>query len=229
MLFLSPRLAAAAGLLDGGKTVADVGTDHAYIPAYLIQSGKCTHVIASDIGGKPLENARQTLRKYGLEEQIELRISDGLCAYSPEEAEEICICGMGGTLIAEILAAAPWILRPGMHLVLQPMTHSEDVRAFLCGHGFLLRREVCVSEGGRHVYCCISADWVGQTEPVPAGFSYFGTLLRQEDAAAKAFVKKQYLRVKKRADALRGAGIHPEEEAMLREVIDYYVANGGEA
>ena len=228
MVSLSPRLAAAAKLLDGGKTVADVGTDHAYIPAYLIQSGKCTCAIASDIGEMPLENARKTLQKYGLESVVLLRLSDGLKNIRPEEAEEICICGMGGTLIAEILTAAPWVCRPGMHRVLQPMTHSEDVRAYLCQNGFAVRREVCVTESDRRVYCCISADWTGQSAPVPDGFLYFGTLLGQE-GDARVFARKQYLRVKKRADALSAAGVHPEEAAMLRRVIGYYIENGGEA
>ena len=228
MISLSPRLLAAARLLDGGKTVVDVGTDHAYLPVFLVESGKCGAAIALDIGAGPLENARQTVEKHGLQSAVLLRLSNGLQEIGPAEAGEICICGMGGTLIAEILSAAPWVCRPGMHLVLQPMTHGEDVRAYLCANGFTVRKEVCVTESDRHTYCCISAEWTGRVVTPSPGFLFFGTLSGQGGDAA-AFAEKQFARIKKRADALRSAGTAPEEEAMLREAMNEYRARKKEA
>ena len=106
------RLAAAAQLVRGGGSIADIGTDHAYLPAFLILTGKCTRALACDIGKGPLLSAERALRRLGLTEKIGLRLSDGLAEVSPEEADEIAVCGMGGTLIARILSDAPWIRRP---------------------------------------------------------------------------------------------------------------------
>ena len=202
MLRLSPRLAAAASLIEGGEKHVDIGTDHAYLPVWLVQSGKCAHVLATDIGVLPLKNAEKTLLRYGAQEAVSLRISNGLQSVRPEEAEEISICGMGGTLIADILAEAPWIKKPGMRLVLQPMTHGEDVRKYLCENGFAIRKEICITEPPRRVYCCIAAAFTGNAVQVSPGFYYFGTLLCA-GGAAKAYVRKQYDRIVTRAEAIR--------------------------
>lgn len=221
MLRLSPRLAAAASLIEGGRKYVDIGTDHAYLPVWLVQNGKCAHVLATDIGVLPLKNAEKTLRRYGSESSVSLRISNGLRNVRPEEAEEISVCGMGGTLIAAILAEAPWIKKPGMRLVLQPMTHGEDVRKYLCENCFAIRKEICITEPPRRVYCCIAAEYSGNAVRVSPGFYYFGTLLGAE-GAAEEYVRKQFDRIVTRAEALRRAGRFPEEEAMLREAIRYY-------
>ena len=225
MLRLRPRLAAAASLVDGSGKVVDVGTDHAYLPVWLIQNGKCRHVLASDVGVLPLGNAEKTLRRCGLETAVSLRISDGLKNIRPEEADEIVICGMGGTLIAQILNDAPWIRRPEMRLVLQPMTHGEDVRRYLCENGFSIRKELCVTEAPNRVYCCIGAIWTGERQPSSPGYYYFGTLLHAP-GAAQIYVRKQLDRIVTRADALAQARRYPEEEAMLREAIAYYHEQG---
>lgn len=221
MIRLSARLAAVASLLVGGDKTVDVGTDHAYLPVYLIQTGKCSRVLASDIGALPLENARKTILRFGLEEKISLRISNGLEKILPEEADEICICGMGGTLISDILTAAAWVPSKGRHLVLQPMTHSEDVRKYLCENGFHIDRELCVSDSDRRVYCCISAVWTGEQADCDPGFYYFGNLIGRE-GAAEQYTEKQINRVKTRCSALMKADRYPEEACLLRRVIAYY-------
>ena len=220
---LTKRLSVAASLLSGGDGVVDIGTDHAYLPAYLVLSGKCPHVLACDVGEKPLANAEKTLREFALQDRIEPRISDGLQNVSPDEAREISVCGMGGTLIARILTAAPWIRRPGMHLVLQPMTHLEDVHACLCKNGFRIEREPCVQEG-RRVYCFVDAVFDGQTRPDDPGYFYFGELIGQ-DGPARHVVQKQLMRLQKRIACLEAAGIRPEEASYLKEAVVYYERN----
>lgn len=220
MLELSPRLYAAAHMADVTLKTVDVGTDHAYLPAYLTAFAGAENIIACDIGEKPLRNARNTLNVYGLEDKIELRLSDGLKNVRPEEARQIIVCGMGGTLIRDILLAAEWVKRPGMRLILQPMTHSEDVRRYLCENGFSVTEECCVEDGGR-VYCCICAEYTAAEEAAEEGFFYFGTLLNAGGAAEK-YINKQYSRVKKRAESLNAANRYPEEEKLLRDVLDYY-------
>lgn len=220
MFELSPRLFTAAHFADCSLKTVDVGTDHAYLPAYLVTFLQCGRVLACDIGEKPLDNARSTLKTYHLEDKIELRLSDGLKNVRPEEAEQIIICGMGGTLIRDILNDAPWIKTDGMRLILQPMTHSEDVRRYLCENGFRILEERCVKDAGR-VYCCILAEYSGDFEAVEEGYYYFGTLLNETGFSAD-YIQKQYSRVKKRADSLRNAQRYPEEENLLREVLAYY-------
>lgn len=220
MMKLTERLSAAASLVDGGGSLADVGTDHAYLPAYLCLNGKIRFAIASDIGEGPLLNAEKTVKEYGLSDKIQLRLSDGLQNIKENEADEIVIAGMGGILISEILTAARWVRRKGMHLVLQPMTHPEDVRRYLYENGFVIEKELCVREG-RRVYICISAYWENKKENPPTGRLYFGRLIN-EKGDAEIYVQKQYDRIKKRADALRASASNPEEEEMLRQVLEFY-------
>lgn len=220
MIHLRPRLLSAASLLEPHRLTVDIGTDHAYLPAYLIQSRILDSMLACDIGIKPLENAAATIEQYGLAERIELRVSDGLKNVSPSEVDQISICGMGGNLIVEILSAAEWIRRDGMCLVLQPMTHFEDVREYLCLNGFRVVKEVCVRDTGR-LYCCIKAVYDGVNRKPSPGYCYFGEI-RGNTPEEQDYIRKQISRVRTRAEALRSADRFPEEEALLRQVIDYY-------
>lgn len=220
MVKLTERLSAAASLVDGGGSLADVGTDHAYLPAFLCLNGRITSAIASDIGKGPLLNAERTVKEYALQNKIQLRLSDGLQNIKEDEADEIVIAGMGGILISEILTAAPWVKREGMHLVLQPMTHPEDVRRYLYQNGFTIEKELCVREG-RRVYICISAYWRNRLEAPEEGKFYFGKLIN-EDGDAFTYVQRQYDRIKKRADALKASESNHEEEQKLRRVLDFY-------
>lgn len=220
MFELSPRLYTVAHMADLSLKTVDIGTDHAYLPAYMVTFLHSGNILACDIGEKPLDNARNTLKNYGLEDRIALRLSDGLKNVRPDEAEQITVCGMGGTLIRDILTAAPWVRKAGMRLILQPMTHSEDVRRYLCENGFLITQERCVDDAGR-TYCCIAAEYTGQPVEYEEGFCYFGTLINEKGIPEK-YIRKQYSRVKKRAEALKEAQRYPEEEKLLREVLAYY-------
>ena len=100
------------------------------------------------------------------------------------------------------------------------MTHAEDVRAWLCGHGFAIGREVCVSDAGR-VYCCMAAARGDDPRKDEPGYWYFGSL-SGKTAEERAMIRKTYDRVKTRADALAEADRYPEEQALLRQVLTYY-------
>ena len=215
-----PRLRCAAELILPHKKIVDIGTDHAYLPTYLVLTGKSERVLACDIGVRPLENARKTVNCFGLSDKIQLRISDGLQKVSADEAEEISICGMGGTLMAEILGAAEWIKRSGMHLVLQPMTHSEDVRQFLCKNGFSITRECFVEERSK-VYCVISAHYSGEAEAFDEGFCYFGYLPVTDDIQ-EAYVSSRLKQLDKKLMALRNSHGDEAEVGRLEEIRRYY-------
>ena len=123
---LTPRLQAVAGLVPRGARLADVGTDHAYLPASLLQQGVIDTAVAADLRPGPLDRARATAERYGLTEQISFRLCDGLSGILPEEADTVVIAGMGGETIAAILSAAPWVREEGKRLILQPMSAQED-------------------------------------------------------------------------------------------------------
>lgn len=142
---LTPRLRTVATLVPSGARLADVGTDHAYLPAYLLGTGHISAAIATDIRPGPLERAKATVERYGLEEQLQLRLCDGLAAVNADEADAVVIAGMGGETILSILEAAPWSL--DKTCVLQPMSAVEALRAGLVRLGVIISREVLSREG----------------------------------------------------------------------------------
>jgi tRNA (adenine22-N1)-methyltransferase len=154
LIALSPRLAAAAEFVLRERPMADIGTDHAYLPAALVQSGAVPRAIAADVQPGPLEAARSTVVEAGLQGLVELRLGNGLQVLKPGEVATAAICGMGGPLIAEILAAGP--LEGLERLVLQPMGGEVALRRWLAAHGWQLTAERLVEDAGR-IYVIMAA------------------------------------------------------------------------
>ena len=146
-LELSPRLEMVAGLVPRGARLADVGTDHAYLPVSLILSGHIPGAIAADLRQGPLNRARQTVRTWDLTGQIAFRLCDGLKGIAPEETDAVAIAGMGGETIAGILEAALWTRERNIPLILQPMSSMPDLRRWLAGHGYRIVTEDIAREG----------------------------------------------------------------------------------
>ena len=144
---LSPRLRMVADLVPAGVRLADVGTDHAYLPAVLLQEGKIPFAIAADLRQGPLASARATVRRAGLEGRVAFRLCDGLRGIRPEEVDAVAIAGMGGETIAAILAAAPWTGEADMPLILQPMSSMPDLRQWLWKNGYQIITEDLCREG----------------------------------------------------------------------------------
>ena len=159
---LSRRLGAAAALVRAGAVVADVGTDHAYLPIALCLSGRATRAVASDVNEGPLARARENIRAWGLEERIETRLADGLDGLADAHPTDILILGMGGELIARILADAPFTRDRSIRLILQPMTHPELVRAYLAENGFTIVEERLIKE--EKIYQILCAEYTGACE-----------------------------------------------------------------
>lgn len=146
---LSKRLQAVADLLSKDLCVADIGTDHGYIPIYCITSGKSSKVIAMDINEGPLLRAKRNIAEHGLTEQIETRISDGVTALKQGECDAVIVAGMGGALVIKIMEAGEQIFRSLQEFVLQPQSELEKVRQYLCGHGYDIIAEDMVLEEGK--------------------------------------------------------------------------------
>lgn len=178
---LTPRLSAAASLVRGGGIVADIGTDHGYLPIYLLQSGKVTGAIAADIGKMPLKNAEKSIEIYNLQDKITLRLSDGLREFSGNEVDEIVFAGMGGTLIAEKMAEISWVKDEKLHFIFQPQSRAEDLRRFLFENGFTINREIATHEG-RRIYIAFDASYTGEIIDFDYADTFIGKLPHTQDA-----------------------------------------------
>jgi len=154
---LPKRLAALAACVLQGKTAADIGTDHAYLPIYLIEEGICNTVIATDLREGPYRSAEKKIREHGLTGRISLRLGDGLKPLVPGEAETVILAGLGGNTIRGILSEAPQVLSEVKRLVLQPMTDAGDLRLWLVSHGWKIADEHLVEDEGR-IYVIIVAE-----------------------------------------------------------------------
>lgn len=146
---LSKRLTAVSLLARECDCIADIGCDHGYISIDLIQRRVAGHVIAMDLREGPLRYAAANVSKYGLSDQIELRLSDGLDALGPEEANGIVIAGMGGKLMADILRKNMDKARKMEYLVLQPQSELAIFRTFLSENGFVIDEENMIEEDGK--------------------------------------------------------------------------------
>ena len=144
---LTPRLRMAAELVPAGVRLADVGTDHAYLPAALILEEKIPFAIAADLRQGPLARARETVRRAGLTGRVAFRLCDGLTGIRPDEVDAVVIAGMGGETIAAILEAAPWVRERDVPLILQPMSSMAELRGWLQGNGFRIEEERLAREG----------------------------------------------------------------------------------
>ncbi len=143
---LNPRLFKIASLLKPCKCLADIGTDHGYIPIFALENGICGRAIASDINPGPLDRAREHAQQTGLGDKIDLRLGGGLTTLKEGEADTIVIAGMGGLLIAEILESSPEIVKSAQTFILQPMTAQKELREYLAKGNYSLGKEYLVAE-----------------------------------------------------------------------------------
>ncbi|OAT85821.1 tRNA (adenine(22)-N(1))-methyltransferase [Desulfotomaculum copahuensis] len=163
---LTGRLAAIAAYVPAGPVVADIGTDHARLPIYLVEKGICPRVLATDLHEKPFQSACRAVSEHGLADRIEVRLGDGLRPLVPGEAGVVVVAGMGGNTIRRILAGGPAVLAGVKSLVLQPMADAGDLRRWLVDNGWRLVEESLVEEDG-HLYTIMAAEpgWEEISDP----------------------------------------------------------------
>lgn len=157
---LSARLSTAERFVREGGFLADIGTDHAYLPLYLIKKGRIRGAVAADIAKGPLAIATRHIEQEGLSDRIATCLSDGLEKLEAYHPTDIAIFGMGGELIADILHRAPWTKAPHIRLILQPMTKMTELRRFLAENGFCILDE-CLSKDSGRIYQTICAEYDG--------------------------------------------------------------------
>lgn len=207
---LDSRLSAVASLVRQGSVVADIGTDHAYLLAHLLQEGKIQKGIAADLRKGPLENARKTLIECGMLEKVSLVLSDGLDEIKKGDCEDITIAGMGGILIKDILERTPWVYDSSIHIVAQPMTHAEVLRRFFVENGFEIERELAATDGKRY-YCIISARYNGKKLTADPWYTYIGELLNNSDDTSQMYISKVVGTLEKKLEAIKKAGVNDDE------------------
>jgi len=147
---LSARLQSIADQVPQGALFADIGTDHAYLPVWLLLNKRIDNAIAADLREGPLSRARETADQFGVSEKVSFRLCNGLVGIAAHEVDTIAIAGMGGETIAEILSVAPWTKERTL-LLLQPMTSFPDLRLWLQQNGYKIEKEV-ISREGRRLY-----------------------------------------------------------------------------
>lgn len=162
---LSARLEKIVGLVDRGVRLADIGTDHAYIPIELLKSGKIDFAILSDINKGPLENARKEIRRQGLADKTDLRLGSGLEVLENGEVDQVIIAGMGGILIADLIEKKLGLCKSLDKMILQPMQAQEDLRSYLDKRGFSIIDEYLVREDFR-IYEIMEVRYGGGTQDI---------------------------------------------------------------
>lgn len=169
---LSARLNTIASMIPKGASIADIGTDHGFLPVWLAKNGVCSRIFACDLRAAPLKKAKDNAQKYGVSGRIEFLECDGLSEIEPESVDTIVIAGMGGETIAPILSKAQWVKNRRYRLLLQPMNDAELLREYLYENGFDIEREILIRDAGR-LYTVMKARYTGQM----AGFSPVDTFL----------------------------------------------------
>ena len=173
MVSLSKRLNAVASLVKLGSSVADVGTDHGYIPVYLVENKISPFVVAMDINEKPLASCKSLVKAAGFEDVILTRLSNGLEKLDRCECDTVIIAGMGAELIVDILSNCDFVNE--LHLILQPMTHPEIARKYLYDNGFEINNDFIVTDA-KHSYSIFDANYTGKITPKVPNDYFLGNI-----------------------------------------------------
>lgn len=217
---LSKRLKLVASFVEPGAVVADVGTDHGYVPIWLVQEGVAAGGIAMDVNQGPLERAKVHIAACGLTDRIQTRLGDGLSALACEEADTVIIAGMGGPLIVRILTEGLETARRMKRLILSPQSEIWSVREFLERQGFAIEDEAMTEEDGKY-YTVIRARFAGGyiedgtfcvserkcgSERKLLEWKYGKYLMERRDPVLRAFLEKEREKYRKVLDRLGEAG-----------------------
>lgn len=203
-MVLSKRLEKIAGYVERGSRVADVGTDHGYLPVWLIQNGVCENVTASDIRPEPLKRAMVNAERNGLSDRIKFLLCPGLEKYNPRDIDTVIIAGMGGETIIEILSAAPWTIEK--KLILQPQTKIPLLRSWLNGSGYDVPDASLVADMGR-IYVVWSCT-AGKSRQLPAHELYVdGALLRNRDGLLGVYIDAEVKKLRHKLQGMKKAAI----------------------
>ncbi len=216
---LDERLLSVARLVRQGAQFADIGTDHAYLPLWLLAEGKIERAICSDINEGPLQSAKENARECGLLSKVSFFLTDGAAALSSEGITDIAIAGMGGELIASIIEGAPFLKDSSIRLILQPMTKQEHLRRYLANYGFAIADEV-YSYSQCKYYVTICAHYEGNSRDISDVEATFGNekFHTPPTKEARGYFSERIRAITRRRDGLIAAG---EDASAEEKLIEY--------
>ena len=178
---ISKRLRKVAGFVPRDAKILDVGSDHAYLPIYLIQQGKISSAIAGEVVEGPYQSAVTNVADNQMSDKISVRLANGLAAFEVEDQiDVIVIAGMGGGLIADILDNGSAKLASVKRLILQPNNREDELRRWLCGHDFQITEEAIVEENGKFYEIMIAEQGYQVLNAEQEGFAHY--LMREQSA-----------------------------------------------
>ena len=162
MTLPNKRLLSVAEEVRQDAIVADIGTDHAYLPIFLLKSGKVRYAYLTDINEGPLARATANAKEAGLQDKTRCILTDGISALSGLGITDFCICGMGGELICDILSCADFAKDESLKFILQPMSREGTLRSYLYAEGFTVEREIYSYDAGKY-YVAFAVKYTGET------------------------------------------------------------------
>ena len=214
---LTPRLKQIADMVQPCACVADIGTDHAYLPVFLCMTEKAEQGIASDIRKGPIARAEATILRYGMQDRVKTRLGGGAETLAVGEADCIVIAGMGGLMIAEILKANPEVFAAAGQILLQPMTAVPELRKALYEQGYTILTETLAKEEEK-LYHILSVTAVNEeTEPTEEEFCFGKKLLENKPEHFEEYLQKQRRKFMRMAEGLRQSKT-PDAKIRLNEV-----------
>lgn len=229
---LSKRLTAVANMVTKGNRVVDVGTDHGYLPIYLVESGQIPSAIALDVNKGPINRAKEHIEEHNLTKYIDTRLSDGVTALKPDEGDALVIAGMGGGLVIKIITEGESILDKFKEFVLQPQSEIEQVRRFLIEKEYHIIEENMVLDEGKYypMMKVVKGDDDAQYNKT-IFYKYGKGLLENKNEVLKFFLQKElttYENIMKKLstnaqeNALNRINEIKEEIKYIKEALLYY-------
>lgn len=219
---LDNRLLTVASCVKEGAYLADIGTDHAYLPIYLAENGMLSGAVASDIHKGPIESARKNIAEAGLSHLIHTELTDGLRGIEEYPVTDIAIAGMGGMMIAGILDAAPFIRERRTRLILQPMQHIPELRADLAKKGYRIEKEVQTTAEGKfyQIICAVYDGKIKEISDIEAMLGAYNIAHKHDNKENFTALCKRHLDIlNERIKGMEKGGHDASAERALAEKI----------
>ena len=212
---LDNRLQAVMNMVRKGSRAADVGTDHGRLALQLVLSGKCPLVYATDINEAPLAKAQKLAVRFGIEDKMMCKLTNGLQGILANEIDDVIVAGMGAETIIEIMEDAKWLKEESKRLILVPAGKQEVLRSYLFRQGFYIKEELAVEAKGR-VYAVMCVVYNGNIKEARVKDVYLGDIINQHTEPARLYIEKT-LRIVKEERAGREQAITIEREKQRIE------------
>ncbi len=218
---LDNRLLSCAGYVRAGAVFADIGTDHGYLPLFLLRDGRIDRAVLSDINDGPLRSAIANLSEAGYANRCEFILTDGAAALRGKGITDYAIAGMGGTLIASIIEHAPHLFDKNIRLILQPMTKQASLRSFLAQNGFSILDERYSYSDGKY-YVTMMAEYTAEAHDIGTIEAEMGMELPHTHDRAEflSFFRLKHAALIKAREGKRLGGIDCSDDDRLIHAIE---------